>query len=214
MKAMKKFPIYLLLCTFGVFSACRNNHKETENEQSSTTTASDTTIKATEAAVKLDTGDISFFENAAYSGMIVVESSNKILQVTKDSKVKAFAEMMVKDHADANAKLRLMARNKGYILPSLLPATKMDFITKITNFNDEGRDEYYVQLMIAEQKNAINLFSLASHSHDAEISKFASTLLPTLNHHYQHTLKIDSVFKAIKANQGDDPLKISNRKKM
>jgi putative membrane protein len=210
---MKKYPIYLLLLTFCMLTACGNSDKDSKNKQDSTASQLDTTITKTESAVKLDTADVSFFEHAAYGGMTEVESSNKILQFTKDTTVKTFAQMMVKDHGKANEQLKSIAKGKGYVLPTLLPATKMKLITALDDFKDEGRDEYYMQLMVAEHQNAINLFTLASHSKDAEISKFASTLLPTLNHHYQHTLRIDSIFKAAKANQGDDPLKISDRKK-
>jgi putative membrane protein len=210
---MKKYSYSLILSIIYIFAACSNSNQNTNTATDTTNKKPDTSISKASNAQNLDTADVSFFENAAYGGMIEVESSNKILQESKDTAIKTFAEMMVKDHTEANTKLKAIATDKGYILPALLPESKQAVIKKMDTYKQEGRDEYYIQLMISEHKNAINLFSAASRSHDTTISKFASGLLPTLNHHYQHTLKIDTALKAVKTNQGDDPLKISNRKK-
>jgi putative membrane protein len=210
---MKSYSSYLILLTFSILIACSSNSDQKTKTDTTTNVKSDTVIVKTENAQKLDPADVSFFENAAYGGMVEVESSNKILQASTDNDIKTFAQMMVKDHGEANAKLKTMASGKGYILPSVLPQSKLDLIKKMDTYKEEGRDEYYMQLMKAEHQNAIDLFTAASRSKDTTISDFATSLLPKLKHHYQHTLKIDTALKAVKANQGDDPLKISNRKK-
>ncbi len=89
----------------------------------------------------------------------------------------------------------------------------MELINKMDTYQNEGRNEYYLQLMLNEHNKAIDLFSLASRSTDQDIKTFASNLLPTLKHHYKEVSKLDSLFKQPRANQGDDPLKISDRKK-
>jgi putative membrane protein len=210
---MRKHAITLISAGMAILSACGNSDQKAKQDADTTLKTSDTTITKTSKAVALDTVDVSFFQNAAYGGMVEVESSNKIIQLTTDSAIKNFAQMMVKDHGQANLELKSLANAKGYILPAALPGSKIDLIRKIESFNNEGRDEYYVQLMMMEHKNAVNLFSAGSKSHDPEISKFASTLLPKLNAHLQHVMKLDTAQIAPRANQGDDPLKISDRKK-
>lgn len=213
---MKKYVLYLSLLAACVLSACGNSdsdNNETQKNDTLKNQTGDTTLTKNSNAAKLDTADVTFFEQAAYGGMVEVESSNAILQHTKDAAVKTFAQMMVKDHGAANVKLKTLAEQKGYILPPQLPMSKVETINKMNTLKDEGRDEYYMQLMAAEHQKAIQIFSMASRSHDKDIAAFASALLPTLNHHYEHTKRIDSTFKAIKANQGDDPLKLSDRKK-
>jgi len=208
---MKKQLLAPILIVTSILSACSNNNQE--KASADTTLKTDTNIIKNENAVSLDTTDVSFFKNAAYGGMTEVEGSNKILQLTTDTAIKTFAKMMVDDHTQANEALKSLATSKGYTLPIALPESKLAVLKKMDTFKDEGRDEYYVKLMIAEHKNAINIFSLAGRSKDAEISKFATSILPKLNHHYQHILKLDTAQQAPKANQGDDPLKISDRKK-
>ncbi|RZL51109.1 MAG: DUF4142 domain-containing protein [Pedobacter sp.] len=208
---MKNSFLYLFML---VFAACSSKeHKGDDKGQDTTNKQPDTIIGRSDHAENLDTLDVSFFQQAAYGGMMEVESSAKILSVTESPDVKAFADMMVKDHGGANMKLKALAESKGYILPASLPESKVALIGKMDSFKDEGRNEYYLQLMMNEHKNAIDIFAVASRSKDEAINKFAKSLLPTLKHHYMEVRKVDSLFRQPKANQGDDPLKLSDRKK-
>lgn len=212
---MKNLFIPLSFSLITLCAACGNSGqpKETAMAADTSVKSMDTVLSKTENAVKLDTTDTFFFQQAAYGGMVEVESSSKILQSSKNQNVLSFAAMMTKDHGDANKQLKDLAMNKGYILPPVLPESKLKLIRKMDELKEEGKNEYYIQLMIDEHNKAVDLFSVASRSKDAEISQFAKTMLPTLKMHYDHITKIDTLFKTPKANQGDDPLKISNRKK-
>jgi len=211
---MKTKITYLTLLVAGLLTACSSSeNKQEQDHDSAGVENTDTLLVEQKDATSLDTVDVSFFKNAAYGGMVEVESSNKILQSTGNGPVKSFATMMTKDHGDANAKLKTLANSKGYLLPKALPNSKIEKINMMNELKEEGRNEYYVQLMIAEHRQAIDLFSLASKSKDSDIAGFATAVLPTLNHHYQEIMKIDTLIKMPKVNQGDDPLKISNRDK-
>lgn len=214
MNMKKLIPYIVALFPIG-FIACQNTQKDQEQTQSTDNEAPDSTIKLQPAtdSNQVDTSKTAFFENAALGGMVEVESSSKIERLTQNQQVKVFAAMMVKDHGLANQKLKVLADQKGYILPKTLPASKLELVNKINDFKDEGRNEYYVRLMINEHKNAINLFSMGERSKDADISKFSTETLPIIKQHYEHILKIDTLLQKPKANQGDDPLKISDRKK-
>lgn len=193
--------------------ACNNPQKEKDASQ----TTADTTLTSNTGTPldtnKLDTTVVSFFENAALGGMVEVESSTKIEKLTKNQAVKVFAAMMVKDHGTIGKKLEMLAQQKGFDLPKVLPTSKLSLIGKLDEFKDEARNDYYVKLMINEHKNAIDLFSMGERSKDASVSKFATENLPTIRAHYEQILKIDTLLQKPKANQGDDPLKISDRKK-
>ncbi len=78
---------------------------------------------------------------------------------------------------------------------------------------DEGRNEYYLLLMISEHQQALDWFSRASRSKDAEISAFAKSIQPILSNHYEHIQKLYSDFQKPKLKGGDDPSKISDRNK-
>jgi len=203
--------IYLLLLAVSLWSCSNNENKGSGTDTS--TSKSDTVLTKTNEAADLDTVDVYFFQNAAYGGMTEVESSNKVLAVTLDSGVKAFAETMLTDHGNANEKLKALAASKGYTLPSMLPQSKIDRINRMEEMMDEGRNEYYMQLMISEHQHALDLFAQATRSKDSEIREFAKSILPILNTHYQHIQKLYTEFKKPKAEGGDDLLKLSDRKK-
>lgn len=205
----------ILYFMFLLLAACSGKEQKTDAPEDSTGTtgAKDTLVTSTPNSQKLDTTDISFFQQAAYGGMVEVESSKKILSLTENPQVKAFADMMVQDHGAANEHLKGLALSKGYALPAALPNSKVEQINKMDALKDEGRNEYYLLLMVNEHVKAIDLFSLASRSTDKEINHFASTLLPKLKHHYQEVKKLDSLYRLPRANQGDDPLKLSDREK-
>jgi len=203
---------YLFLSML-LFAACSSNEQKNDDTKDTTAYQADTLVNKTNDAANLDTTDVAFFQNAAYGGMIEVEASNKALTFTENPDIKTFADMMVKDHGGANQKLKSLAKNKGYVLPAALPLSKVEAIDKMNSFKDEGRNEYYLQLMVNEHQKAIDIFSLASRSKDAEINQFATSLLPTLKHHYMEVKKLDSTYRQPKVNQGDDPLKISDRTK-
>lgn len=211
---MKKPILYFVILV--MISCTSKNQNDNEKDRALTDTTQqqpDTLLNALNNSQDLDSADLEFLQQAAYGGMIEVESSRKILAITEDNSVKSFAEMMVKDHSKANQGLQSLASTKGYRLPTLLPYSKTELINKMDTYKNEGRNEYYLQLMVNEHMNAIDLFSLASRSEDKEISAFAKNILPTLETHYQHVKKADSLFKQPKQNQGDDPLKISDRTK-
>lgn len=208
---MRKSIIYLFPL---VFAACSNNKiNENNKDENALTANADTLLIKKDEATDLDTGSRFFLERAAYANMIQIESSNRLGSKTTNNELKTYAEMLINDHKSLNTQLTQLAQSKGYELPSLLPDSKMQLIHKMDELKDEGRNEYYVRLMIKEHQNAIDAFTLGSRSEDKEINNFATSSLPKLKQHYQQVLKIDTALRAPKANQGDDPLKISNRNK-
>ncbi len=151
-------------------------------------------------------------KNAALGGLTEVEASKLILTSTEDKNVMAFAKMMVSDHGKANTQLLELAKGKGYQVPSNLTTEKTELVNKMKTLKLEARNEYYIKLMANEHNQAIDLFTKGSQSDDEEVRKFATNTLPTLKNHYQHVMKLDTIFQTPKANQGDDRLKISDRK--
>lgn len=205
---MKSFLILLFIAIAGCSGSER---KERISNADSANSQHDTLLIKTDNAVDLDTTETMFFVRAAYGGMIEVESSHKILPITLDSTVKDFAKVMLTDHGNANKNLKTLAESKGYKLPTVLPPSKIALINKMDEMKDEGRNEYYIQLMVEEHKNALGLFREASRVDDKEISQFAKDLLPILETHYHHISKLYSNFQKPKVNAGDDPLKLSDR---
>jgi putative membrane protein len=122
--------------------------------------------------------DKTFFEKAAKSGEKELIVSRAVLPNLSNPEVKAFAESMITDHTAANAGLKSLATSKGVTLPVLESKVGEKWVEKTKN-----ADENYLEEMISDHKDAVELFEKASKSEDPEIAAFASTTLPKLQHH-------------------------------
>lgn len=208
---MKNFLSILFLF---VFAACSNSNNDEKNQaDTSLSTNVDTLLNETSESIDLEPDSRLFLEQAAYANMVQLESSSKIESETVNPEIKNFASMLSKEHKMINVKLNELAKSKGYTLPKLLPNSKVELIKKMDEMKDEGRNEFYVKLIINENQDAIDAFALGSRSKDNEINSFATGVLPKLKQYHQQVLKIDTALLVPKTGQGDDPLKISNRNK-
>lgn len=128
---------------------------------------------------RLSRADRTFFEKAAKSGMKEVAVSQTAMDRLVNPQAKAFAQMMVTDHSNANAELMALAEKKGVTLP---PKDDMKLMEKWSK-KTADMDEDYMEEMVDDHQEAVELFEKASKSEDAEIAAFARKTLPTLQHH-------------------------------
>jgi len=85
-------------------------------------------------------GDQTFMTKAAGGGMYEVEVSKMAASKARNADVKAYAEMLVKDHTAANDELKQLASSKGVTLPSDMPADKKAKMDKLSKSKDIDRD--------------------------------------------------------------------------
>jgi putative membrane protein len=209
---MKK--INILLANMVFLFACVNADKEQTTESATTITSNDTNIVKKSDQKMVEEDRRTFFTNAAIGGLMEVEASAKLLETTKSNpKVVAHAEMIKRDHQKANKELKQLAKDENFILPTVLPTAKLEQLKQFEALNDEAKNEFYLNLMIAEHNEAINLFGLAESMDDQNIANFATKTLPVLRHHYKMTVDLKNSLLKDKKDQGDDVLKISNKAK-
>lgn len=209
---MKKL-IYLSAGIMGILMAsCGNSEKQNQAKSSSDTATRDTgVVVENENTNKVDTADLSFFKNAAIGGLTEVEASSRMLIVSKDSAIRTFARIMVDDHTKVNSQLTELAKHKGLELPKVLSDRALAKVRNIDSYKDDGRNEYYAHLMATDHKQSVDLFNTAANSKDKNISSFAKQTLSALLHHYKMAKDLEAKITAHKTNQGDDPLKLSNK---
>ncbi len=127
-----------------------------------------------------------FALSAATSDMFEIAASKLAVAQTKNPKVKAFAEQMIKDHTASTAKLKgllptaapdvktpmeMDQRRKG-LFDNLKAATKGDF------------DKVYLAQQLDAHKEAVDLFKgYSEHGDNAAIKDFAASTLPAVQHH-------------------------------
>jgi putative membrane protein len=126
--------------------------------------------------------DREFLEKAAKSGMKEVAVSQAVLARATSAEVRAFAQMMVTDHTAANQELKTLAKSKFVPLPAETDADKYQEEWKKKSGDV---DKEYLKEMVADHKNAVELFEKGTKANDPEIAAFAGKMLPKLKHHLE-----------------------------
>lgn len=138
------------------------------------------------AQAQVSKKDQNFMTRAAAGGLYEVAAGTLAQEKGRSPTVKAFGEMLIKDHTAANGELKALASAKGVTLPTAVPTDKkkrLDKIAKAKDFDKEFVDEVGVD----DHKKDIQLFEKASKdADDAEVKAFAAKTLPTLKAHHEH----------------------------
>jgi putative membrane protein len=197
---MKKLSSVLAMALLtGMVYSCGNNDSAdtattSTTETTTTNTAGDTsgmgtgtnTTAATPAmnATPLNREDSMFVMEAAMGGMMEVESSRMAQNMATNPRVKAFAEMMIRDHSNANTELKSLASAKGMMLPDSMPKKMQDHMAEMQKMKGSAFDKHYVSMMRNDHKKDISKFEKAANSAaDADLKNWAAKTLPTLKMH-------------------------------
>jgi putative membrane protein len=105
---------------------------------------------------------------------------------TRDD-VKAFGQMMVKDHAAINDDLKAVAAQKGVTLPDSLDAKHQGMVDKMAALTGSQFDDAYISAMIkAHQQDAKAFKAESAATQDADIKSFVDKSIPIVDAHLQH----------------------------
>lgn len=128
---------------------------------------------------------------ASIKNLQEVSAGQLAAQKAKRSDVKAFGQMMVKDHSEAEQKLMQLAKSKGITLPSsAVGGIQADPALKNAAIKF---DELYVHGMVSGHQNTVEVFqNYAVNGKDPDIKNFAQQTLPTLKHHLEEIERINT----------------------
>ena len=125
-----------------------------------------------------------FVEDASAKGVAEVEAGKLAQEKGTSSDVKAFADMMVKDHSQANEKLKAIAASKQLKVSDdamLLDKAKA-MILELRGA--KSFDQAYANNQVKAHEATIGLFdNYVKDGTDAELKAFAEKTLPTLKKH-------------------------------
>lgn len=131
-----------------------------------------------------------FFEEASAMGVAEIETSQKALQQSENAEVKAFAERMIKDHAEANEKMAEMAAEKNLEISDEAGLMDRARAWILEARDGESFDDAYANNQVAAHERSIELFERATRSDDAEVAAFAEKTLPKLKEHLEEARKL------------------------
>lgn len=132
--------------------------------------------------VQKDASD--FAVKAADGGMMEVQMGKLAAEKGLSPRVKSFGEMMVKDHTEANDKLKGIATSLNIALPDSAGNDAMMEMDKLKKASGKDFDKTYVNMMLDDHKKDIAEFrKCADNCSDSSIKAFAASTLPTLEKH-------------------------------
>src|SRR5207344_3162377 len=125
-----------------------------------------------------------FAVEAANGGMMEVLLGKVAQENASSARVRAFGEMMVKDHTEAGNKLKDIASSMNIALTDSVSDDSRKEIDKLKKKKGKDFDKAYVSMMVDDHKKDIAEFrKCADNCSDSSIKSFASDALPVLEKH-------------------------------
>lgn len=128
--------------------------------------------------------DDDFVENASAKGVAEVAAGKLAQEKGSAADVKGFGDMMVKDHTQANDKLKLIADNKKIKVSDSAQLMDKAKSMILELRNSESFDKAYAINQVKAHEATIALFEKeVSSGTDADLKAFATDTLPKLQEH-------------------------------
>ncbi|HTH29231.1 MAG TPA: DUF4142 domain-containing protein [Sphingobium sp.] len=127
-----------------------------------------------------------YIPNAAVTDLYEIESSRIALRRAKSPRVKAFAQLMIRDHERTAANLKnFVASNPVNIaLPKYLDARRAAMIQNLSKASDAEFDAVYVGQQAAAHQEAMNLHkSFANRGDYPKLKSLAAAAAKLVEHH-------------------------------
>lgn len=134
-------------------------------------------------AMNADNADQDFVQKAAMGGKHEVEGAKIAAAKASNAGVKAYANMLVKDHTAANNELLSLAKKKR-ITTTMATAADKPMAEPWRSESGAALDRAYIDHAITEHEKDIALFEAESKDgRDADVKAWAEKKLPTLRAH-------------------------------
>jgi putative membrane protein len=135
-----------------------------------------------------------FAVKAANGGLMEVELGKIARENASNPRIRAFGDMMVRDHSQTGDNLKSIASSLNIALPDSVSDDTKKEIDKLKKKKGKDFDKAYVSLMVDDHKKDIDEFKkCAAECSDSTIKSFASNTLPVLEKHLDSIQAIASV---------------------
>ncbi|MCZ2495688.1 DUF4142 domain-containing protein [Xylophilus sp. Kf1] len=144
------------------------------------------------AAGAFDQTDKSMVTEAANAGVYEVQAAQVAAKKAQNPKVRAYAEMLVKDHTKVNAELTQLAATRSMELPRELPHDLRGRVQGLEREKSESFDREFLQKVgLDDHQKDIELFERTQDkATDPDLKAFARKTLPGLKAHRAQAEKL------------------------
>jgi putative membrane protein len=135
--------------------------------------------------------DREFLSLAGSAGLLEVELGKLALQKTSNGKIISFAQEMVKEHTRFNKEFVLMLKKIHEKIPLELNQSNKEQLESFSKMTGEEFDKAYVDFMVNDHKNAVNLFDKFLKTAKNQVyKKFLEDGSRIVKHHYKMAKKL------------------------
>jgi putative membrane protein len=128
--------------------------------------------------------DRRFMTRAAQSNLAEVMTSQLALKRTNNQSVQRIAEMLIKEHGEANAQLKKVAAKNDFRLPTAPNKMQKAMYEKLSKLSGAAFDRAYMEGQIKAHLDTINLFQMEINSgRDGDVNLYAREYLPAIQNH-------------------------------
>ena len=211
MRTSLKLPAVVIAAIL-IQSCASSDHKDTATDS---TTAMDsirdsTVLNDSTHVHEVDaTDETTFLKAAAVGGLMEVEAANAAATRTKNSAVKDFATLMLKDHGKANQEVARLSSKLSVAIPKTLPEEHAQHLRELQRLNDHKFDQQYITMMLSDHAKTVKLFRAAQTLKNPDVKAFAAKTLPVIQAHYDKAVAIGKTLNLSNVNNGDDLLGVS-----
>jgi putative membrane protein len=146
------------------------------------------------AADKLNETDQAFLMKAAQGNMAEVQLGTLATQRAAADAVKQFGQRMVTDHGKSQQELMNLARENSWTMPTEISGEQKKTHEQLAQLSGEAFDRAYMEHMVKDHVEDIQLYERASQSVQNEALKgYAARTLPTLREHLKQAREISGI---------------------
>ncbi len=133
---------------------------------------------------QLSDGDNRYLTTVTQANKTEIEMGQAALSMTESNEVKKFAQMIIKDHTDAEAKTEELAAAVGFAPPTMLDSDHQAMIDGLKGKSFKDFDKTYLDDQITAHEQAIKATEdEANNGSNQQVKNLANELLPTLQKH-------------------------------
>lgn len=140
--------------------------------------------------------DQQFMKQAAIGDAAEIQLGQMAQQKSQNPKVKAFGERMIKDHSQADDRLKGIAQEQHVSLPTELDPQHQAIKGELSKKSGPRFDRDYIRFMVQEHTKTIAKFKQEMQSTgDPTLKQYVQTTLPVLQSHLSEAKQIESELK-------------------
>ena len=183
---MKNFIFALLvLSVLSCTNSSDQSNSETNNYNSSNNPNSDERYSSEQLNNETNVGDdaMTFMKLVESTNVFEIELGKLAQEKASNMRVKNFGRKMASDHTKIHEDLKSLAVDKNIIITYSLKPDQKKEIEALKKLEGQAFDKRYMEIMMAEHMNGVEIFTHGADTRDKDVNDFASGALPVLKMH-------------------------------